>query len=83
MTRGRWIAATGGAAVGAISLAGLDDLDVPEQLAALAFSLGLGLLLAWVLSRHARPAFTAFAGFLGAFAGPLLIAFVVFLVTGD
>jgi hypothetical protein len=83
MKRGRWLAATGGAVVGAISLAGLDHLDVPEQLAALAFSLGLGLLVAWALARHARPAFTAFAGFLGAFLGPLLIAFVVFLATGD
>jgi hypothetical protein len=83
MTRGRWLAAGGGAAVGAISLAGLDHLDVPEQLAALAFSLGLGLLAAWALARRARSAFTAFAGFLGAFLGPLLIAFVVFLATGD
>jgi len=83
MTGGRWLAATGGAAVGAISLAGLDHLDVPEQLAALAFSVALGLATAWALARRARPAFTAFAGFAGAFLGPLLIAFVVFLATGS
>ena len=83
MTRGRWLAATAGAVVGAISLAGLDHLAVPEQLAALAFSLGLGLLVAWALARRARPAFTAFGGFLGAFVGPLLIAFLVFLATGN
>ena len=46
-----------------------------------AASLGLGLLVGWVVGRRARPAFTAFAGFVGAFVGPLLIAFVVFLVT--
>jgi hypothetical protein len=83
VTRGRWLAATAGAVVGAISLAGLDHLDVPEQLAALAFSVALGLVVAWALARRARPAFTAFAAFVGAFVGPLLIAFVVFLATGS
>jgi len=51
------------------------------QIGAVAFSLGLGLLLGWAVGRRARPAFTAFAGFVGAFLGPLLIAFVVFLLT--
>jgi hypothetical protein len=46
-----------------------------------AVSLGLGLLLSWAMGRRARLAFTAFAGFAGAFLGPLLIAFVVFLFT--
>jgi hypothetical protein len=46
-----------------------------------AFSLGLGLLLGWAVGRRARLAFTVFAGFVGAFLGPLLIAFVVFLFT--
>ncbi len=47
----------------------------------LAASLSLGLAFAWVLARRARLAFTAFAGFVGAFIGPFLIAFVVFLFT--
>ena len=81
MTRGRWLAATAGAIVGAISLAGLDHLAMTEQLAALAFSVLLGLFTAWALARRARSAFAAFAGFAGAFVGPLLIAFVVFLLS--
>jgi hypothetical protein len=48
----------------------------------LAVSLSLGVGSAWALGRRARLAFTAFAGFAGAFVGPLLIAFVVFLFTG-
>jgi hypothetical protein len=51
------------------------------QIGVAAVSLGLGLLLGWAVGRRARLAFTAFAGFLGAFLGPLLIAFVVFLFT--
>ena len=83
MTRGRWLAATAGAVVGAISLAKLDHLAVWEQPAVIAFSIALGLLGAWALARRARAALTAFAGFAGAFLGPLLIAFVVFLATGN
>jgi hypothetical protein len=51
------------------------------QIGVVAFSLGLGLLSGWAVGRRARLAFTAFAGFVGAFLGPLLIALVVFLFT--
>lgn len=75
------IAAGGGAIVGALALARLDHFQLWTQLGVLAASLILGLGLAWAVARRARLAFTAFAGFMGAFAGPLLIAFVVFLFT--
>jgi hypothetical protein len=47
-----------------------------------AVSFSLGLVFGWAAGRRARLAFTAFAGFVGAFVGPLLIAFVVFLFGG-
>lgn len=82
MTRAGWASATVGAVIGAFALGGLDHFELEAQLAATAVSVALGLALAWAVARHARPAFTAFWGFLGAFLGPLLIAFVVFLVSG-
>jgi hypothetical protein len=83
LTRARWAAAAGGAVIGAFALGGLDHFELRAQLGVLAVSLALGLLLAWAAGRHARTAFTSFWGFLGAFLGPLLIAFVVFLVNGE
>lgn len=83
MTRAGWAAATVGAVIGAFALGGLDHFELQAQSAVLVVSVGLGLALAWALGRRARPAFTAFWGFLGAFAGPLVVAFVVFVVTGD
>ena len=67
--------------MGAFALGRLDHFELWAQLGVVATSMSLGLALGWVVARRARPAFTAFAGFVGAFIGPLLIAFLVFLFT--